>query len=354
MPTSFRQKLNSFKKPLSIGKLSLLTIGILLLLSGSFYLAQPMPNSPTPEKITEQPQQEISMAIPKDTPDTEQLKQEISTTPKNMPDNDFSFAILGDTQRFEAKSVDGGLQQAVASLKNKPISFLVAVGDLLSSCDGEKKCETNLTEWKDALGPLFAHTYAVMGNHDRTGKEKADALWQRFFNFPKNGPTDSQGLVYSFDFNNSHFVFLNSEKPKEHHIDQTQRDWLEADLAKNSQLHTFVFFHEPAYPTKSKIDSSLDSAKDDRNALWQILERYHVDAVFSGHEHIQNHKKIGTVDQFIFGNTDSFDHELPAPNPDEFSYAGKGFGLVSVSTKGVQVEFFTTNGKLLQTISLAK
>ncbi|MFA5994400.1 MAG: metallophosphoesterase [Parcubacteria group bacterium] len=346
MQNSFWQQMNSLGKALLLRRLFWIVIIILVLLSGSIYLAQPASN-PSPEKIIKQLHPSLKKI-------TEQPQEEAITTPIDTPSDEFSFAILGDTQRFQAQNPEGGLQQSVASLKEKPVSFLVTVGDLLSSCDGEKKCETNLTKWKDALGPLFAHTYAVMGNHDRTGKKKADALWQKFFALPKNGPIDFQELTYAFDFKNSHFIFLDSEKPKEHHINQIQLDWLEADLIQNKQAHTFVFFHEPAYPTKSKIDSSLDHSEKDRDALWQILERYHVDVAFSGHEHIQNHKKIGTVDQFIFGNTDCYNHEIPAPHPDEFSYTGKAFGLVSVSANTVQVQFFTVAGDLITTIPLKK
>jgi 3',5'-cyclic AMP phosphodiesterase CpdA len=269
-------------------------------------------------------------------------------------DDSFSFAILGDTQRFDPSDPAGGLQRSIAVLEKKAPSFLVAIGDLVSSCDGGDECESHLSQWKNALGRFFPKTYAIMGNHDRTGKGKADELWQKFFAFPANGPEGFKELAYSFDFNDAHCVFLDSEKPEEHLIDKVQRDWLEADLAKNDRKFTFVFFHEPAFPVKSKIEEGLDAEPQERDALWKILERHRVTAVFSGHEHIQNHKKIGSIDQFIFGNTDSFDHEIPSPSSAEFSYQGEGFGLVTVSKNSAQADFYAVSGELLKTFFLEK
>ncbi|HCU70951.1 MAG TPA: hypothetical protein DIC35_04380, partial [Candidatus Moranbacteria bacterium] len=353
-------------------KISLLIIFSLIFLGGTSYLIKnsfPKNNSQKESDLVEKAETvrtPIETQIRPKTPTEEKIADEnINTEPKDeeegkrnditigpvqvsgpmQNENDFSFAILGDTQRFDAADPKGGFQQSIASIGNKNPSLIVAVGDLLSSCDGLEKCENDLSDWKNIVGQLFPKTYAVMGNHDRTGKGKADTMWQKFFTLPQNGPAGYRELVYSFDFKDSHFIILNSEKPEENLINKTQRNWLEADLAKNAKKHVFVFFHEPAYPVKSKIDESLDANAKERDQLWKILEKYKVDAVFSGHEHIQSHKKIGSIDQFIFGNTDSFDHEIPPSNSNDFYYQGQGFGMVSVSDSSTKVEFFTVSGK---------
>jgi len=273
---------------------------------------------------------------------------------KENNQNSFSFAILGDTQRFDAGNPNGGLQQAVKNIEGKNVSFVMTEGDLLSSCDGGSKCEAGLNQWKNILGSLYPKTYELMGNHDRTGGDKADALWQRFFNLPSNGPAGFKELTYSFDFENVHIVVLNSEKPDENIINKTQRNWLESDLSKNSKEHTFVFFHEPAYPVSSKQGESLDAEKNDRDALWQILERHKVEAVFNGHEHIASRRKIGSVYQFGFGNTDSYDHDMPKPGVAEYAYQGNSFGLVTVNDTSVKVEVYAVDGKLLNSFELKK
>lgn len=273
-----------------------------------------------------------------------QEAQELKTT----------FAVIGDTQRFEAGNNAGGFQKAVSQIKKQNIDLAVAIGDIVSSCDRKNGCEGKLNDWKNVLGPLFSKTYVTMGNHDRTGDENADELFQKFFSFPTNGPSGFGEFTYSFDLNDSHFVFLDSAKPREHVINKTQRDWLEKDLSVNKLENTFVFYHEPAYPVSSKIDESLDAESGERDALWNIFTRYKITAAFSGHEHIASRKKIGGIYQFVFGNTDSYDHDLPKPGMAEYAYQGQSFGIVEINGKSITVKTLSVDGKILDTFTLIK
>lgn len=97
--------------------------------------------------------------------------------------NKLSFGILGDTQNSSFKPASS-FYKAIQILKEKNPDFLVATGDLVSNCDGTSQCQSKMNSWKNVLGSLFSKTYAVMGNHDRTGGSKADKLWQDFFSFP--------------------------------------------------------------------------------------------------------------------------------------------------------------------------
>jgi len=174
------------------------------------------------------------------------------------------------------------------------------------------------------------------------------------FNFPKNGPAGFQGFTYSFDLKNSHFVVLDSDKPRENMINDTQRSWLEKDLAKNKKENTFVFFHEPAYPVSSKIGESLSVNNKDRNALWDILVRHRVTAVFSGHEHIHSRKNINGVYQFVIGNTQSFNHDAPKPGMAEYSYVGPHFAIVTVDGKKINVKIYKTDGVQINSFDFTK
>jgi hypothetical protein len=262
-----------------------------------------------------------------------------------------TFAVIGDTQYFKAGNSSGGLQRTVAKIKNQNPNLVFALGDLLGSCDGKNGCQSKLNEWKSALGTIFSKTYVTMGNHDRTGGSDADAAFQNFFSFPTNGPSGFSELTYSFDSGNSHFVVLDSEKPEEHLINKTQRDWLESDLGATKKENIFVFYHEPAYPVSSKIDESLDTESKDRNALWDIFVKYKVKAVFSGHEHIASRRKVAGIYQFGFGNTDSFDHDMPKAGVAEYAYRGKNYGLIEVNGSKVTVKTFSVDGKLLNSVT---
>jgi predicted phosphodiesterase len=274
----------------------------------------------------------------------------------------FTFAILGDTQYFDAGNPQGNFQKAARNISKMNSDIVIAVGDLISSC--EDHCAQKFSDWKNVMGGLLGKTYAAQGNHDRFGNNSADSIWQNAFSLPVNGPTGFLETTYSFDFKNSHFVFLSSDNPDEHQVNQIQRSWLEQDLAKNTKENTFVIFHEPAYPVSGKGGEGLDAQPSERNALWEILDRNNVTAVFNGHEHIVSRRKIdsrvssvakNSVYQFVFGNTDSFDHGLPAAGVAEYSNQGQGrFGFVKVNGKEITVETYGPNETLLNTFTFSK
>ena len=208
--------------------------------------------------------------------------------------------------------------------------------------------------WKKIMLPLLAKTYAAMGNHDNID-QKGEKAWQGAFNFPANGPEGYVETVYSFDFNNSHFVFLNSDHEKEHLVNGDQRAWLEQNLAANRKENIFVIFHEPAYPVSDKAGEGLDADPAERNALWDILNKHKVTAVFNGHEHIVSRRKIDDTYQFVFGSTDSFDHGLPAAGMAEYANQGQGrFGIVSVQDKEIIVKTYSADDKDLDSFTFTK
>jgi len=266
----------------------------------------------------------------------------------------FSFAVIGDSQGFDANDPKGSLRKAVENVQKANPNLVVVVGDLISSCDGSNSCKSKYDDWKRVMQPIFDKTAEVAGNHDRTGKNAADRIWREEFSLPANGPAGYSELVYSFDLKDSHFVILDSEKSKEHLIDKVQRDWLERDLATNKKENIFVFYHEPAYPASSKIDESLDVEKDDRDALWSIFRKYKVTAVFSGHEHIMSRRSVDGIYQFVVGNTDTFNHDLPGPGMAEYSYRGHHYALVIVKGKEVTVNVYAINGNLLNSFTLPR
>lgn len=272
------------------------------------------------------------------------------------PENSFSFAIVGDTQRFNAGNPNGNFQRAAKYIAADNPDMVIAVGDLIGGCEGKSSDAKDYADWKKILGSLAAKVYAVQGNHDRVSDGgSCDEIWQNAFHFPTNGPSGFSGLTYSLDFKNSHFAFLDSTKPDGHQINDTQRAWLDQDLAKNKKENTFVVFHEPAWPTGAKVEESLDAQPGQRDKLWSIIKKYDVTAVFNGHEHIVSRRKIGNIYQFVFGDTDSFNHDLPKQGVAEFTNQGQGrFGLVSVAGKQITVKVFDPNNTELNSFTFSK
>jgi len=282
------------------------------------------------------------------------INPNVNTNTNENSSSGFSFAVIGDSQAFNASDSNDSLRKAVANIAKANVNVVLSVGDLISSCDGGDSCAKKYESWKQIMQPILGITKEVQGNHDRTGKENADKIWQTEFDLPTNGPAGYSELTYSFDYGNTHFVALDSEKPKESTIGQDQREWLENDLSANKKENTFVFYHEPAYPVSSKIDESLDVHKEDRDALWSIFKNHNVTAVFSGHEHIMSRKSIDGLYQFVIGNTDMSDHDAPKPGMAEYSYVGHHYAIVSVKGKEIIVKIYTVDGNLLNSFTLPR
>lgn len=276
-----------------------------------------------------------------------------------------TFAVMGDTKDFLAGS--GAFQSAVAKIKKKKPSAVLVMGDLINDCTDDSTCRSYWSRWKSVAAPILKKTYPVMGNHDRVNisGEAADALWQEVFDLPTSGPDGFSELVYSFNKGNSHFVVLNSSKPSNNLVNSSQRDWLEQDLAANQKKkYKFVFFHSPAFPASLHIGSSLDAYPDERDALWEILDRHNVSGVFAGHEHFFNRRLIdssvypsatNSIYHFTVGRTDTTEvYPAPQAGMSEYYNLDNHFTIVKTSKKSVKVDLYSTGGTRLNSFKYRK
>jgi hypothetical protein len=283
------------------------------------------------------------------------------TQPKNS--DEFSFAIMGDTQSFNSPGSVGEYRKAVTEIQKKNPDLVMTVGDLIQSCKDNVACDA-YRMWKDIDKPLLPITFEVMGNHDHKGGDFSDSQWQNYFNLPTNGPPGYEKLTYSFDFGNSHFVVLDSEHPY-HEVDATQQKWLDDDLTKNTKPNVFVFFHEPAFPMSYKIKQSLDARAPLRDSLWSILDRHNVTAVFNGHEHIFSIRKIdssifpqakNSIYQFIVGHTDApVKPNIQVSGLVEYYYKDSNYAIVKVNGNSIILEdYATSNDQLVKSFTFSK
>lgn len=197
----------------------------------------------------------------------------------------FEFFIFGDSQSTSYDTWHKTLQRAYQA--HPEAAFFTNVGDLVD-------VGQNVKEWQDwfAASQGVIDTIPAMpltGNHEMyTPVRKVNALPALFtaqFRLPFNGPEGLKEQVYSFDYGNVHFVMLDSQEREEKQfipdmLDK-QRDWLEKDLALTDKRWKLVFLHRPPYHSKSA--TSNDRV---REAFVPILDKYHADVVFSGHEHV--------------------------------------------------------------------
>lgn len=116
------------------------------------------------------------------------------------------------------------------------------------------------------------------------------------------GLASGKELYYSFDYGNVHFLSLNSElgsviTPGHDWTGANLfgsfngspfTEWIEQDLAANTQPWIIAYFHQPAHTAGSHNSADAWEAymKAMRENINPILEEYGVDIIINGHSHV--------------------------------------------------------------------
>ncbi|KNZ69673.1 Calcineurin-like phosphoesterase [Thermincola ferriacetica] len=185
----------------------------------------------------------------------------------------FKFLIFGDSQS------DGNYTSWKNTVRsaykfNPDAKFFVVVGDLVDRGTSSAHWNAWFEGAKGVIDSIPA--MVVRGNH-----ETNRAFWSAQFKLPQNGPDGAKGLTYSFDYGDAHFVMLDNIEEKEIKALNAQKAWLANDLKNTKKTWKLVFFHKPPFYSKGKRANNYLKA-----AYGPIFDRYHVDVVFNGHDHV--------------------------------------------------------------------
>lgn len=219
----------------------------------------------------------------------------------------FRFVVMGDSRG----STDGvnsatlhSLMQKVKGLATQP-AFVLFTGDQVQ---GGSNLSTELTDWKAIVDDYYPinQYYPALGNH-----EHDETIFSNAFSYlPTNQLSGYQRSAYYFDYGNARFITLNSDRTDssgKYVINASQRAWLESVLQNNGKTHNFVQFHVPAYPIGAHYGASLDANPAERDAVWDIFDKYNVTAVMVGHEHNYNRR---TINSSFNGSGYTFDNTI--------------------------------------------
>lgn len=241
----------------------------------------------------------------------------------------FRFVVMGDSRG----SSDGintttlrSLMSKVKNLSTQP-QFVLFTGDQVQ---GGSDLSSELTEWKGTVDDYYPITkyYPALGNH-----EHDETVFSNAFSYLPTGQLSGyQRTAYYFDYGNTRFIVLNSDRKDasgHYVINSAQRTWLESKLQNNGKAHNFIMFHVPAYPIGAHYGESLDGNKPERDAFWDIADKYNVTAVLVGHEHNYNRRK---VDSSFNANGHSF-----ASSIYQLTIGGGGAPLSSTKTDAKNV-----------------
>ncbi|MHA1731452.1 MAG: fibronectin type III domain-containing protein [Promethearchaeota archaeon] len=189
---------------------------------------------------------------------------------------DFHFAVLGDSRNGGSEDSKYGELHAVMDAYYRASGadwqFEDNVGDIVLS-------GPDLDSWELYFSDItstchVANTKPVMvamGNHEFGGDNSAN--YDYFVPHPR---------YYSFNWSNAHLLMVD---PLDGigGVSKEQLAFIEADLARNAGKNwIFISFHYPAFCT---TDFTLQIAMI-QGEIEPLLEKYHVDGLFTGHNHI--------------------------------------------------------------------
>lgn len=211
----------------------------------------------------------------------------------------WKFASIADSRGSSNGVNSTELAKIVSRINTEGVDLVLFEGDAVTGSTSDSTVSSQMDSWVSIMNKLTVPWYYTPGNHEIATSTVQENVLRAKVNQPLNGPSTDQEMVFSFDHQNAHFVFLNAEHYGQmHHL---QRDWLAADLAKTTQPHVFVMEHEPGYPVAEHKGTSLDYYPTERDDFWNKMTAGRVRMLFTGHEHLYSRTLHGSIYQVING-----------------------------------------------------
>jgi hypothetical protein len=192
------------------------------------------------------------------------------------------FAVIGDSGTGKTEQYQ--VAQEMEKCRQKTgFDFVLMLGDNIYGGKGQQDFERKFELPYKPLLDAGVKFYASMGNHD----DPNERLYKPF--------NMGGARYYSFKKGNATFFALDSN-----YMDSTQLNWLETQLQTSNTPWKICYFHHPLYSDGKFHGPDLDL----RTVLQPLFEKYGVNMVLSGHEHVYERIKPenGTY-YFVLGNS---------------------------------------------------
>ena len=197
----------------------------------------------------------------------------------------WSFAVCGDSRDDK----DGIFPQILAAVDNSDMEFLLHTGDMVS-----KDSPGEWDAYREATARFRKPLRVVIGNHEIYGGGTPEKFAERF---------GLPGSSWSFTHKDAHFAIVDNAKGA---FPDNTLAWLDRDLAahpkgKGGITTLIVAMHVPPASEGSRPHGTRFDYEERSAMLHAILKRHGVDAVLSGHEHMQYAENWEGVLQLISG-----------------------------------------------------
>ena len=210
------------------------------------------------------------------------------------------FAVIGDSGTGERPQFEVAAQMAAWRAVFR-FEFVLMLGDNIYGNQGASGIRKKFEEPYEPLLDAGVNFYASLGNHDDPN--------QRFYK-----PFNMSGQrYYSFKNGNAEFFALDSN-----YMDPKQLDWLTSQLMGSRAAWKICFFHHPLYSDGKMHGPDLDL----RSRIEPLFEKYGVNVVLSGHDHVYERiKPQKGIAYFVLGNAGELRYHDLRPSAD----TAKGF-----------------------------
>lgn len=195
----------------------------------------------------------------------------------------FKFLVFGDSQSINYDVWHNTLHKAYQA--NNDAAFFTNVGDLVDVGQDYDEWDAWFTAGQGVIDSI--PVMPITGNHENYTPERRFSMPLFFtaqFKLPSTGPEGLLGHVYYFDYGDVHFVMLDSQQGEERQFApdmlDKQKAWLEKDLSSTDKKWKVAFVHRSPYNNKE-----MGGNDNIRAAFVPAFDKYHVDAVFTGHDH---------------------------------------------------------------------
>ena len=200
-----------------------------------------------------------------------------------MADNSdsFTFFHMSDTQSGTPKQYETFAEVADTAFALYPdAKFIMHTGDVVDS-------GKNFEQWNwlfNAASDTLLNTVMMpaTGNHE---EDMDNATVENFLltDYPQQDTTN--GVYYSFDYNNAHFMVLNTnDLNSDNTLGTKQMEWLKADAAASDKTWKIVALHKAVYSNGSHYDD--DDVTALRKQLSTLMPQLDIDVVLQGHDHV--------------------------------------------------------------------
>lgn len=216
------------------------------------------------------------------------LWSETGTFTTDNKDGKFTFINVADSQAKSEEEAELSASTFAIAYNTIPnAEFMILNGDVVDTGSKEEQWGWVLDAATDTL--LNLPFLAVAGNHE----EDPQSFIEHFNVSPAEGSSTATGAYFSFDYENTHFIMMNSNENSPEFANFTPRQiaWLKADskaAAERGVDWQIAVVHKGPYTTSNHAtdEDIVNEENGVRPVVAPIFAELKIDLVLQGHDHI--------------------------------------------------------------------